>query len=579
MGCFKVLPAAGALSATSAKAGEPVTRPQNRQWSPFGCLVYAGQVEAGKRRIAVAGILVLAAGARLWDLQNYPPGLYPDQAANGEDALAILRGNLQVFSPHNNGRESLFFYVQALTVGFFGNGTWPLFLASALVGIATVVAAYVAGARLFGSGVALTAAFFLATNPWHVTLSRTGFRAVMVPLLLALALAFIARVLKPAHGRVRTRDAVLAGICVGLGLYTYTAFRAFVVFLILSGVLALLRAVVRPTFRARARELVRPVTLAVVVATSVSLPLLAFFAQNPEFIGVRSKHVSIFNPELNEGAPLRTFVRVSGRTLRAFLVDGDGSPRHNVPLPSLPYHPGGRHDYQGGGAAFLSPLPALLAVLGAGVAVRRAPWLLLLFAVMLLPAVTTAEGIPHGLRTVGAIPAHAWLAGLGGSWLWRWAMARPWTSVRVAGAVFAVVLLVFTALTDLTLYFGLARDSPLAHYEYRGDLSEVSDYLIQKSPVQGQQSVNRLPFLVLDDFSAQTVHFLAAPGYAYRLLKPEKAHLQTLAAREEMIFTQSTLPDASRYLERHPDVQVVADRANRFGETIMLVLALRAEKR
>lgn len=527
-----------------------------------------------RRRIAFGGVLVLALGSRLWGLSDFPPGLYPDQAANGEDALQILDGDFQAFSPRNNGRESLFFYAQALTVGVFGVGVWPMFLASALVGTATVAAAYAAGSRLIGPGAALLASFFLATNPWHVTLSRTGFRAVTVPLLLALALWFIGRLLRPAGGRPRTLDALLAGLSVGLGFYTYTAFRAFGLFLFLSGVVALLRAVVRPAVRVRVRRLAVPVMLAVGVASAVSLPLLAFFAAHPAYAGVRARHVSIFNPDLNSGDPFRTFVRMTGRTLRAFVWNGDGNPRHNVPLPGLPYLVGGIHHYRGGGAPFLSLVPAVCALVGVGVALRRAPWLLLLFAVMLLPAVTTAEGMPHGLRTAGAIPSHAWLAGLGGVWLWRRLRAHRWDSVRVAVTAVAIVLLLFTALSDLWLYFGVARNSPLAQYEYRGDLTEVSAYLNDRARRSGREVP--LPYLVLDDFSAQTVHFLTTPtGYPYRLLKPAESHRQPLADNEEMIFAQSSLPDASRYLSAFPATRVAFDRANRFGETAMLVLAPR----
>lgn len=526
-----------------------------------------------RRRILVLAVCVLAASARLWGLSDYPPGLYPDQAANGEDVLEILRGKLQVFSPRNNGRESLFFYVQALTVRLFGVGVWPMFLASALVGIATVAVTYAAGARLFGPAPAFLAAFFLATNPWHVTLSRTGFRAVTVPLFLALALWFIGRVLKPTFGQPRIRDAVCSGMFVGLGLYTYTAFRAFGLFLLIFGLLALLRAAIRPAFRVRVRQLVIPSALAVGVAVVVALPLFAFFVEHPEYVGVRAQHVSVFNPDLNEGKPWATFLTMTGRTLRAFVWDGDGNPRHNVPLPKLPYVAGGIHHYQGGGAAFLSLVPAVFALVGGVVAVRRAPWLLLLFFVMLLPAVTTAEGIPHGLRTAGAIPAHVWLAGLGAAWLWQRVRAHPWAGARAAIGTVAAAALLFTSLSDLWLYVGVAGRSPLAQYEYRGDLTDVSAYLNERAR---QRPFSVSPYLVLDGFSAQTVHFLTTPaGVPYRLLEPAESHRQPLAVGEEMVFTQSTLPDASRYLAAFPSVKVMLDRANRFGETAMLVLGPR----
>lgn len=547
-------------------------------------------------RLAVGGILLLAAGARLWGITDYPPGLYPDQAANGEDVLEILDGKFQVFSLRNNGRESLFFYVQALTVGLFGVGVWPLFLASALVGIATVAATYAAGARLFGRGAGLLAALFLATNPWHVTLSRTGFRAVGVPLFIALTLWGLARMFQGGTSRSRWTSAVLTGIAAGLGLYTYTAYRAFVIFLVLAGGIALVRLLAQRSFRDRVQSVLLPLAIAGVTAVVVALPLVRFFTAHPGFALVRAQHVSVFNPDLNNGDPLGTLLRMTGRTLKAFVWDGDGNPRHNVPLSDLPYTPGGIHGYEGGGTPFLSFVPAILALIGVFVAlhpvrdtvsngVRRAPWLILLLLVMLLPAVTTAEGIPHGLRTVGAIPAHVLLAALGGQWLWRRARRLPWGSVRLAVPTIAVVALVFTALSDLGWYFRVARNSPLAHYEYRGDLTEVSAYLNKQAagPVRskasngagsGQSAVGTLPpYLVLDRFSEQTVHFLTTPTkHSYRLVEPKDSHTVRIQSGEQMVFAQSTLYDAERYRQVFPTVRVIDERKNRFGEPVLLVL-------
>lgn len=517
------------------------------------------------------GIFLLAAVVRLWGITDYPPGLYPDQAANGEDVLEILSGKLQVFSLHNNGRESLFFYVQALTVGMFGVGVWPLFAASALVGIATVAATYVAGVRLFGRGAGALAALFLATNPWHVTLSRTGFRAVTVPLFIALSLWGLASLFQAKTPRARWISAVLTGIAVGLGAYTYTAARAFAVFLILMMIIGTIRLCVSHTVRTRAHSVLLPLVVSGVVALLVTIPLLRFFAAYPGFAVVRAQHVSIFNPDLNNGDPWGTFLRMTGRTFGAFLWDGDGNPRHNVPRPDLPYTPGGHHAYHGGGVPFLSLIPAALALMGVVVAARRAPWLILLFFIMLLPAVTTAEGMPHGLRTVGAIPAHVFFAGLGGQWLWRFGRRLSFTSMRVVLPVIAVVALTLTALSDMLWYFGIARHSALAHYEYRADLTEVSALLNREAYARSAASV---PYLVLDRFSEQTVHFLTTPtNHPYRLVDPATSEKIRLLAGEQMIFAQSTIADADRYRRIFPAVRIVDERKNQFGEVILRVLA------
>ena len=58
--------------------------------------------------LTLAAIVVLAAGFRLYDLQNFPGGLFPDEAANGEDALLVLDGDYRPFYPRGNGREGLY---------------------------------------------------------------------------------------------------------------------------------------------------------------------------------------------------------------------------------------------------------------------------------------------------------------------------------------------------------------------------------------------------------------------------------------------------------------------------------------
>src|SRR3989338_10465544 len=111
-------------------------------------------------------ILLIAAFFRLWDLKNTPPGLYPDEAMNGNNAREALEtGEWRVFYPENNGREGLFINIQALSINFFCNKPWALRLPSAILGILTVLGTFLLTKELFNknSG-ALLAAFLMATS-------------------------------------------------------------------------------------------------------------------------------------------------------------------------------------------------------------------------------------------------------------------------------------------------------------------------------------------------------------------------------------------------------------------------------
>ena len=67
-------------------------------------------------KIVIFSILVIAAFFRLYQLDSIPPGIYPDEAINANDALKVLdSGKPQVFYPDNNGREGLFINLTALS--------------------------------------------------------------------------------------------------------------------------------------------------------------------------------------------------------------------------------------------------------------------------------------------------------------------------------------------------------------------------------------------------------------------------------------------------------------------------------
>ena len=183
-------------------------------------------------------ILIIAGFLRLYKITTVPPGLYPDEAMNGNNALETLRtGDFKVFYPENNGREGLFINIQAVFLKIFGvNEPWVLRLPSAIFGILTVLGIYFLTKELFGKNskpqapnnkqipnlnnqnskpfgnwkleignceVALLASFLLATSFWHINFSRIGFRAIMAPLLLVWSLYFLLLAFRKLRSRTK----------------------------------------------------------------------------------------------------------------------------------------------------------------------------------------------------------------------------------------------------------------------------------------------------------------------------------------------------------------------------------------
>jgi 4-amino-4-deoxy-L-arabinose transferase-like glycosyltransferase len=329
--------------------------------------------------IWLAGILLLGSGLRLWQIDSIPPGFDYDEAANGVDALYILAGERPIFLEGNNGREPLFIYLVALVYSLFGPTAMGMRAISAVAGTATILATYLLARRMFDGRVGLLAAFLLATSYWHIHISRLGLRAILLPLLEALALYCVWRGLQQRS----IRWFGLAGVVVGLSAYSYLASRLVPIWLVIF----LLGALVWRPWRLgmSARELLVGVCLLGLVAALVFAPLGWYFWEHQDQFFFRSASVvtpaSLSSPGLHD----------ISNTLGMFTFNGETHPRRN--LPGRPVF-----DWLQGGAFYAGILLALYHWRRpAGVAC------ILVTAVMLAPGALSSDS-PHALRTAGAIP-------------------------------------------------------------------------------------------------------------------------------------------------------------------------------
>ena len=492
-----------------------------------------------------------------------PGGLFPDEAANGLDVNSILQGDLQPFYERGNGREALFFYFLAGVVALFGRGPWQHHIVSAGFGFIEVLAAYFLTKRLFGKNVALLAAFFMAASSFAVTLSRTAFRANLIPLFTTLTFLFIVKIWQDSDERTRLKAAALAGISFALGFYTYISYRMMIP-LIISFKIVLLIA-----YRHRLREIFqqywKPKIIAAIAFFITIFPLAHYFITHPgSFVG-RAGHVSIFSKDLNNGDILGTFLEVFKLTMLGFFTEGDVNWRHNVAeFPFL--------------TSIIAPFFAVSLVIFtlAGVKfiwdafhkrVEEKTFYMALVAAwfwaMLVPEVTTAEGIPHGLRLIGVVPAIFILPAWSVYKFWKIITRLPYiTRVR---HVLAMLFLGFIFIFNFYLYFGVAANSPEYYYAFRSDLTAVSHYLTQRN--QKDRT-----YLSLDKFSVQTVDYLTtSSNRPYILLDPARTYEVGLKPGDQVVFTMSTLFDRVKFVQYHPRARVVHTEQNKFDEFILVV--------
>lgn len=360
-------------------------------------------------------ILALAIFFRLYQIKTVPPGLYPDEAMNGNNAVEALGDgsmgsflqNAKVFYPENNGREGLFINIQALSVKFFGNEPWALRLVSAIFGILTVLGLYFLTKTLFEKeSIALFASFFLATSFWHINFSRIGFRAIMAPCFLVWSLFLLFKLLDQVKNNFQSASwrtisnfqiifsSLISGTVFGIGLHSYIAYRAAPLLLIPPFIIFL-----------KNRNF-KPIIFFIIGAALSASPLLFYFYNNPQDFFGRAAQVSIFSSE----SPLLELGKNTAKTLGMFFWRGDMNWRHNL-----------------AGAPELWWPVSILFLFGLLISAKKiftrstqkANYCLMItwFFVMLLPAVISSEGLPHALRAIIVIPVVMIFSALGLWWL------------------------------------------------------------------------------------------------------------------------------------------------------------------
>ncbi len=446
-------------------------------------------------QVGLGLVLLLAAFMRLHQLDSLPPGLHPDEAANGLDILNIIHHHdFQPFYARNGGREGLFFIIQALFVWLFGNTTYALRLAPALLGTLAVGVVYLWGSSWFGRRAGLVAAAIMAATPWAVIISRDGFRAGMVALMVPLTLWLCTK----ACQTNKVGWYIAAGVSLGAGFYTYTAFRLFPLALLLIAGYAVAR---RPAWLGRIKHgLV--VSLA---ATIITLgPLLVYGVHHPGELFSRAGGVSFTNPSLNHGHPLTTLGRTVVKTALMFNFHGDNNYRQNL-----------------GGQPELNVFVGIMFVLGLFVCcvrLRKLRYAALLgvFGVMLLPEVLTAEGIPHAMRAIGALPAVMVLAAIGVDYMldaWHGVFPRN-TGARLIGGAAVTLLLILSAYQGYVEYFVAWASAPQTYLAYSEDTSVLATYF-NTNPFEGKR------YAVAGSYSLMPVAYLTYHHASYIPVDPK----------------------------------------------------------
>lgn len=178
-----------------------------------------------KAHIALWVILVIALGARAWNLEYGIQRLIDE--SHTMDAIGRLwyTNYKPILLPFGGVTAFtwLYPYLQGFTSTLFGPSLLGIRIVSAFVGTAQVGVLYGLLNTLFNRRTALAGALILATLPVHVHFSRIGINNIADPLFGLLMFWFLARGLKSG----KPTDFIFAGVSLGFTHYFYEGGRLF----------------------------------------------------------------------------------------------------------------------------------------------------------------------------------------------------------------------------------------------------------------------------------------------------------------------------------------------------------------
>jgi len=366
-------------------------------------------------------IVLLAAIVRLVALDRVPPGLTTDEACNGYDAYSLLltgrdqHGNRWplVMQSLNDYRMPLFIYSAIPFIGLFGLTPASVRMAAAFWGILTVPVVYWLGARMFGQRAGLIAALFCALSAWHISFSRIGLEGTLMVFSVTLAVALLWQ----WHTDHRDLWLILAGVVLGLSIYTYATAKLFV-----PGLVLLLAGFWIGDLKQHSRATL----IAVGLLALLALPMLYLTLRYPVQMQGRYDQIAIFRPGRSWAEALTKFAQLFAAHFSPdyLFVKGDADVLQHPPLGGQLYW-------------IQAPLLILGLLLARQAVYRRAVLFCILWLLWAaIPSALTepsVKGSPSAWRNLPAVVPFLVLSALGMIWVWNTTQLKAYLRAGVIG--------------------------------------------------------------------------------------------------------------------------------------------------
>ena len=442
----------------------------------------------------VAALTLLAGFMRLLHLDAVPPGLHGDEALTGLDALRILRdGWIGPYVPSALGQPAGPLYWTALLFKIAGVSVSAMRLSMALLGVATIPAAYMAYRTMFNRRVACWGIVLLTGSHWHIFYSRTGFMLISHPLAEMACLFCLFAGLRSQRGVFFA----LGGVSLGAVVYSYNTF-----FLFVCAIGAFMLILIKDSQTRRTPQFHLSLTHAISFWGAfllAALPMMMFAISTPKTF---SGHFRINNIFHDAG-----YLRLQTSTSKLLFLGERLYQAWQVLL-----FPRGIDAVDGYGAqAILNPIMGGLLIAGVALLLvkfrdRRHQLLLIM---LMTGALAVTFSIPwHGQyrRWVGAIPALFAIQAIALDRIMAVFQKRTWKAI--AGAAL-LLLLGWGAVRDVNAYFAVTPSQAFIRWVYCTDLVQALRYVKEAGMTQ-----QRIYFLAARwPFNYETRRFLIPEAF------------------------------------------------------------------
>ncbi len=383
-------------------------------------------------------LLLLAFSLRFVELNDNPAGFFRDEASKGYTSFCLLQTGQDMSGAtwplfvleHERTTSSLYQYITIPFILSFGLTEMAVRLPACLAGTLSVLAGYLLGKRWWGPRAGLWTAAFICLSPWSLLLSRWANQSILLTLWVPLAVYFFCRNEKGSYF-----DSVFSAFFFLLAFYTYATARLVAPLLLIALSFVLV-------WKSENRsQRVFAIGFTSILFILGSIPLGLHLINQPEASASRLSDISIL-----DGQPFIEIVieYVNNYCLHlspGFLfLNGDANLRHNT----LAF--GQVHWY-------LAPL--LAAGFIRAVKRRSQTDLILLIWFFAFPAAAafTRESIPHGLRSVYAVPVIQLMSvnGLLALNEWRQSIQQK-LSPKLVNMLVKIWLVVFVAFPCIYVY-------------------------------------------------------------------------------------------------------------------------------